>query len=95
MITFFMEAVALCVMFTVLILMSMKKPLESQIYSYPINIINRVAEMSLIEKMEKPRVIESVKRKWPAIIVFGVLIGLISVGFAILKGCAYREQRIW
>lgn len=35
-----------------------------------------MAELGLIEKMEKPRVLESIKRKWPAIIIFGVVIGL-------------------
>ena len=76
MITFIIEAVALCTIFTILVLGSMKKPLEMQIYSYPPNIINRVAEMGLIEKMEKPRVVESVKRKWPVIIIVGIVIGL-------------------
>ena len=77
MITFLIEALVLCVLFTILILSMMKKPLETQIYSYPTNIINRVADMGLIEKMEKPRVVEKLKRKWPALVVFGVLIGLI------------------
>lgn len=76
MIIFILEAVILCVLFTAAIMMTMKKPLEMQIYSYPTNIINRGAEMGLIEKMEKPRIVESIKRKWPVIIVFGVLIGL-------------------
>ncbi len=77
MITFLIEAVILCILFTILILCSMRKPLETQIYSYPPNIINRVADMGLIEKMKKPRLVESLKRKWSAIIVFGVIMGLL------------------
>ncbi|MBE5876444.1 MAG: hypothetical protein E7290_06110 [Lachnospiraceae bacterium] len=76
MMIFLVEALVLCSIFTVLILLSMKKPLEAQIYSYPPNIIHRVAKMGLIEKMEKPRVVEVLKRKWPAIIVFGAVIGI-------------------
>lgn len=74
---FLVEAIVLCVLFTILILCSMKKPLEVQIYSYPPAIINRVAEMGMIERPEKPRMVESVKRKWPVIIIFGVVIALI------------------
>lgn len=77
MIIFLIEALVLCILFTIMVLASMKTPLKNQIYSYPTNIINRVADMGLIEKMEKPRVVEKLKRKWPAIIMFGVLIGLI------------------
>ena len=74
---FLIEAVILCVIFTILILISMRNPLKGQIYSYPTNIINRVTELGLIEKMEKPRLAETMKRKWPAIILFGVVIGVL------------------
>lgn len=73
---FLFEAVILCAVFTALIFISMRDPLKVQIYSYPPNIIHRVAEMGLIEKTEKPRLMEALKRKWPAIILFGVVIGL-------------------
>ena len=77
MMTFIIESVVLCAVFTILILTSMKNPLKMQIYSYPPNIINRVAELGLIEKMEKPRVVESLKRKWPVMILAGIVIGLL------------------
>ena len=77
MMTFIIESVVLCAVFTILILTSMKNPLKMQIYSYPPNIINRVAELGLIEKMEKPRVVESLKRKWPVMILSGIVIGLL------------------
>ena len=77
MMTFIIESVVLCTVFTILILTSMKTPLKMQIYSYPPNIINRVAELGLIEKMEKPRVVESLKRKWPVMILSGIVIGLL------------------
>ena len=64
MIAFIVEATILCILFTILILWSMKKPLQTQIYSYPPNIINRVADLGLIEKPEKPRLVETLKRKW-------------------------------
>lgn len=77
MITFIVEVTIICVVFTIMVLISMKKPLQTQIYSYPPNIINRVADLGLIEKPEKPRLVESLKRKWPAIILFGVVIGMV------------------
>lgn len=52
MIVFIVEATILCVLFTILVLLSMKNPIKKQIYSYPPNIINRVADMGLIEKPE-------------------------------------------
>ena len=49
---FVVETTILCVLFTIMVLLSMKKPLQTQIYSYPPNIINRVADLGLIEKPE-------------------------------------------
>lgn len=75
MLIFLVEAIVLCVLFTMVIMMSMKNPLN-QIYSYPPNIVVRVEEMGLIEKKDTSNRIEAIKKKWPAIIVFGVIIGL-------------------
>ena len=74
---FLIEATVLCVVFTIVILLTMKKTLEFQIYSYPPIIIDRVVELGLIEKTEKPRIVESLKRKWPVMPIFGVVIGLL------------------
>lgn len=72
---FVVEAVVACIVFTIIILASMKNPIN-QIYSYPPNIIGRVIELGLIEDKETPDRLGVIKKKWPAIIVFGVLLGL-------------------
>ena len=53
----------------------MKNPLNG-IYSYPPNIISRVIELGLIEEKKTPNRMEVIRKKWPAIVVFGVLLGL-------------------
>lgn len=71
---FAVEAILMCVLFTVGILSQMKNPLK-EIYSYPPNIVKRVIELGLIEDKEKLNFMTAIKKKWPMIIVFGVLIG--------------------
>lgn len=73
---FAIEAIVACVIFTIIISMRMKNPL-SMIYSYPPNIIGRVIDMGLIEEKKVPNKLEVIKKKWPVIIVFGVLLGLL------------------
>lgn len=75
MITFFVEAVVLCILFTIVIMTSMKNPLN-QIYSYPPNIVARVAELGLIEEIKTSSRLEAIKKKWPAVILLGAVIGL-------------------
>ena len=53
----------------------MKNPLNG-IYSYPPNIISRVIELGLMEEKKPPNRMEVIRKKWPAIVVFGVLLGL-------------------
>lgn len=72
---FAIEAIVACMVFTIIIMSGMRNPLN-EIYSYPPNIISRVIELGLIEDKKAPNKLEVIKKKWPVIIVFGVLIGL-------------------
>ena len=75
---FIIESIVLCVLFTVLILSKMNKPLEVMIYSYPPAIVDRVIELGLIEDTDRKTssTQKALKRKWPAIIVFGIVLGV-------------------
>lgn len=75
MIVFLIEAIVLCALFTITIMASMKNPLN-QIYSYPPNIVARVAELGLIEEIKTSSRLEAIKKKWPAMILFGAIIGV-------------------
>lgn len=46
---FLIEFIALCVIFTVLVMKRMKKPLTSILYSYPPAIVERVIDMGMVE----------------------------------------------
>lgn len=88
---FVIESIVVCVIFTVMILSSMKNPLN-QIYSYPPNIVKRVAELGLIEDTN-PQVSnrwKAIRKKWPMIILFGIMIGVlvyfINDAHSFLKG---------
>ena len=79
MIPFLIESVVLCAIFTALILSRMKQPLSTMIYSYPPAIVDRVIELGLIQDTDRKtsNTKKSLKKKWPAIIVFGILLGLL------------------
>lgn len=53
MITFIIESVVLCAIFTVMILLRMNKPLINTIYSYPPAIVDRVMELGLIPDTDR------------------------------------------
>ena len=65
---FITESIVLCVLFTVLVLSKMNKPLEGMIYSYPPAIVDRVIELGLIEDTDRKTssTQKALKRKWPA-----------------------------
>lgn len=73
---FAIEAIIICLLFTICILTYMKNPLN-EIYSYPPNIIKRVIELGLIEDKKVPNKLEVLKKKWPAFLISGILIGLV------------------
>lgn len=51
--------------------------LELAKLSYPYAIINRLIEQGKATKDKPLSVIDRVKKKWPAILVLGIIIGLI------------------
>ena len=78
MLIFVIESIALCVLFTAAILSQMKKPLSTILYSYPPRIVDRVIELGLVEDKDRktPSQVKAIKKKWPAIVLFGIIIGL-------------------
>lgn len=74
---FLIESILLCVIFTIMILSRMKKPLITIIYSYPPAIVDRVIELGSIQDNDRKssNTKKALKKKWPAIIVFGILLG--------------------
>ena len=78
MLVFMIESIVLCILFTVAILSQMKKPLSAILYSYPPKIVDRVIELGLVEDIDRktPSWVKAIKKKWPAIILFGMIIGL-------------------
>lgn len=80
MLIFVIESIALCVLFTAAILSQMKKPLSTILYSYPPRIVDRVIELGLVEDKDRktPSRVKAIKKKWPAIVLFGMIIGLFA-----------------
>lgn len=78
MLTFVIESIVLCVLFTAAILSQMNKPLETILYSYPPKIVDRVIELGLVGDKDRktPSWVKAIKKKWPTVIVFGMIIGL-------------------
>lgn len=79
MLIFVLEAVVLCVFFTAAILSQMGKPLGTILYSYPPQIVDRVIDLGLVEDKDRntPSRVKAIKKKWPAVIFLGILIGII------------------
>lgn len=79
MLIFVMESVILCVLFTLAILAQMRKPLGTILYSYPPRIVDRVIELGLVDDKDRKTSsrVKAIKKKWPAVIIFGILIGVI------------------
>ena len=79
MLTFVIESAVLCAFFTAVILSQMRKPLGAILYSYPPQIVDRVIELGLVEDKDRktPNRVKAIKKKWPAVILLGILIGTI------------------
>lgn len=77
---FIIESVVLCVIFTILILSQMKKPLGTILHSYPPAIVDRVIDLGLVEDKDRktPSRVKAIKKKWPALIFLGILIGVFA-----------------
>lgn len=77
---FIIEVVIICIVFTIACISStdrMMKNLDLVKLDYPEAIVNRLIEQGRISDEKPLTLFERVKKKWPAIIVFGVIIGLI------------------
>lgn len=80
MLTLWLEALIICVLFTLICVLTLdksKKNLEYVRLDYPPEIVERLIKMGKMERKETPSHLERIKKKWPAIIVFGVIMGLL------------------
>lgn len=79
MVIFIMESVILCALFTAAVLAQMRNPLGTILYSYPPRIVDRVIELGLVADKDRktPSRVKAIKKKWPAVIILGILIGVI------------------
>ena len=75
--TFLIEAVVLCVLFHLVIWLQARKDPAVKIYDYPPAIVERYIELGKIPDKKNPSTLERVKRKWPAAIVLGILLGAV------------------
>ena len=75
--TFLIEAVVLCLLFHLVIGRQAGKEPAKRIYSYPPAIVERYIELGRIPDKKNPGTLERVKKKWPAAIVIGILLGAI------------------
>ena len=75
--TFLIEAVVLCALFHLVIWRQAGKEPAKRIYSYPPAIVERYIELGRIPDKKNPGTLERVKKKWPAAIVIGILLGAI------------------
>ena len=78
--TFVIESVIICAIFTFLCVLGVergKKNLENVRLDYPDKIVERLFEIGLLEKKETPSYSERLKKKWPLLIAFGVIEGLV------------------
>ena len=74
---FVIEAVVLCVLFHLGIWMQARKDPAVKIYDYPPAIVERYVELGKIPDKKNPSTLERVKKKWPAAIVLGILLGAV------------------
>lgn len=77
MLTFLIEAAVLCVLFHLVIWLQTRKEPAERVYSYPPAIVERYIELGRIPDKKNPGTLERVKKKWPAAVVIGVILGAI------------------
>ena len=77
MLTFLIEAAVLCVLFHLVIWLQTRKEPAERVYSYPPAIVERYIELGKIPDKKNPGTLERVKKKWPAAVVIGVILGAI------------------
>ena len=74
---FLIEAAVLCVLFHLVIWLQTRKEPVKRVYSYPPAIVERYIELGKIPDKKNPGTLERVKKKWPAAVVIGVILGAI------------------
>ena len=75
--TFLIEAVVLCALFHLEVWLQTKREPAKIVYSYPPAIVERYIELDKIPGKKNPSTQERVKRKWPAAIVLGMILGAV------------------
>lgn len=75
--TFLIEAVVLCALFHLAIYTQARTDPAKRIYSYPPAIVQRYIELGKIPDKKNPGTLERFRKKWPAAIVLGVLLGAV------------------
>ena len=73
--TFVIEAVVLCMLFHLAILSQVRQEPARRVYSYHPAIVERYIDLDKIPDKKNPSTLERVKKKWPAAIVLGILLG--------------------
>ena len=74
---FIIEAIVICLLFHLAIYLQIRKDPAVKIYSYPPAIVQRYIELGKIPEKENPSTLERVKRKWPAAVVIGIILGVV------------------
>ena len=75
--TFLIEAVFLCMLFHLVIWQQTKLEPVKRVYSYPPAIVERYIQLGLIPEKKNPSTLERIKKKWPAAIVIGIILGIV------------------
>ena len=75
--TFLMEAVVLCALFHLAIWVQVRQAPARRVYSYAPAFVERYIELGKIPEIKNPSTLERVKKKWPAAIVIGIVLGAI------------------
>ena len=67
----------LCALFHLEVWLQTKSEPAKIVYSYPPAIVERYIELGKIPSKKNPSTLERVKRKWPAAIVLGMILGAV------------------
>ena len=81
---FLIEAVVLCAVFHLTIYLIIRCKPELEVYSYPPAITQRWIELGKVPQKETPDCGERIRKKAPAALIIGILLGLLVWG---LNGC--------
>lgn len=74
--TFLIESLIACALFTLFVFLMSRNPIKS-IFNYPPAIIERCHRMGLVDKSNRPGGAAFYAKKIIAMVVFGVLLGLL------------------